>query len=63
MQININFLKTLLLRCIGPMMTTPRIPLITGLPPTYPTANARLSLNQGVSRYDRIIDKPLNIPK
>lgn len=63
MQINMNFLKALLLRWIGPIIITPRIPLTTGLPPTYPTANARLSLNQGVSRYDRMIESPLKIPK
>lgn len=63
MQINMNFLKTLLFRWIGPIMMTPKIPLTTGLPPTYPTAKARLSLNQGVSKYDKIMDKPLNIPK
>jgi hypothetical protein len=48
---------------MGPIIMTPKIPLITGLPPTYPTAIGKLFSNQGVSRYDSIIDNPLNIPK
>ena len=63
MQIRIHFLKFPDLRCIGPRITTPIIPEITGLPPTQPTAIARLSLNQGARRKDKIIERPLKIPK
>ena len=63
MQMRIHFLKFPDFLCMGPRMMTPMIPDITGLPPTQPTAIAKLSWNQGLRRKDRIIDKPLNIPK
>jgi len=48
---------------MGPIIITPIIPEIMGLPPTTPTAKGRFELNQGVSRYDNMIDRPLKIPK
>jgi hypothetical protein len=48
---------------MGPITMTPIMPLMTGLPPTMPTAIGRSFSNQGVSRYDSMIEIPLNIPK
>ena len=63
MQISIHFLKFPDFLCIGPKIITPIMPETTGLPPTQPTAMAKLSLNQGAKRKDKIMDNPLKIPK
>jgi hypothetical protein len=58
-----NFLNLPDFLCLGPKTITPIIPEIIGLPPTHPTAKARLSENHGVNMKDKTIDIPLNIPK
>lgn len=63
MHIKIHFLYTPLRRCIGPIIITPMIPEIIGLPPTIETAAARFSENQGLSMNDKVIEIPLKIPK
>lgn len=62
-QIRMNFLNFRLFLCIGPITITPMMPLTTGLPPTNPTARARFLLNQGLSRYDRMMESALKMPK
>jgi hypothetical protein len=59
----IHFLNTLLLLCIGPIILTPIIPEIIGLPPTNETAYGKISSNQGFNIYDKTIDIPLKTPK
>lgn len=64
MQITIHFLYFFSLLWIGPIIITPRIPLIMGLPPTAATANGRESpLKNGSIKYDKVIDMALKIPK
>ena len=63
MQIRIHFLYFPDFLCIGPIIMTPMMPEMTGLPPTHPTAMASSSLNHGASRKDKIIERPLKIPK
>lgn len=48
---------------IGPKIMTPKIPLMTGLPPTAPTASGKLSSNHGWIKKERVIVKALKIPK
>ena len=64
MQNIIYFLNYPDFRCRGPIIMTPKIPEIMGLPPTAATAIGRSSdPNHGFKRYDRIIEIPLKIPK
>lgn len=63
MQMMMYFLNFPDFLCKGPKTMTPMIPEMTGLPPTHPTAIARFSLNQGAKRNERIIDRPLKMPK
>jgi hypothetical protein len=46
-HIIIHFLYTLLRLCIGPIIATPIIPEIIGLPPTKDTASGKKSSNHG----------------
>ena len=61
-QIIIHFLNFLDLRCRGPRMMTPMMPLSTGEPPTTDTAVA-LTPNQGYKKKARTIDRALKTPK
>lgn len=62
-QIKIHFLYNPLFLCIGPIILTPMIPDMIGLPPTNETAVAKRSENHGLSMKDNVMDIPLKMPK
>ncbi len=64
MHIIIHFLNIPCFLWSGPIIITPMMPLMTGLPPTAATASGKISFEKkGWIKKDNVIEIALNMPK